>query len=265
MNAKVGDHEREGVTGKYGVPGVNENGECLVGMCAERRMIIGNTWFQKRLFQKYTSKGEEGQERSLIYYVLVDERSKRSLEDVNVFRGAARGMSDHYLAEARVRMGGGFRRGRGEVVNQRVVKVSEFEKVEVREAFERLIVSEWERLKDSRLLSVEEEWELFKSSVLRCAAVVCGYKNVGRKKKGSAWWDEEVKGLVKENRRLFEAFLTNRNDRNEEAYKRKNCQVNVVVREKKNALDERDGMKMCRHFRENKKLFWSDVNQKRNA
>ena len=41
MNAKVGDHER-GVTGKYGVPGVNENGECLVGMCAERRMIIGN-------------------------------------------------------------------------------------------------------------------------------------------------------------------------------------------------------------------------------
>ena len=48
-------------------------------------------------------------------------------------------MSDHYLVEAKVRMRGGFRRDRGEVV-----KVSEFEKVEVREAFERLIVSEWE-------------------------------------------------------------------------------------------------------------------------
>ena len=66
MNAKVGDHEREGVAGKYGVPGVNENGERLVEMCAERRMIIGNTWFQKRLFQKYTREGEDGQERSLI-------------------------------------------------------------------------------------------------------------------------------------------------------------------------------------------------------
>ena len=117
------------------------------------------------------------------------------------------------------------------------------------------------RVKDSRLLSVEEEWELFRSTVLRCAVVVCGYKNVGRKKKRSAWWDEEVK----EKRRLFEAFSANRNDRNEEAYKRKNCQVNVVVREKKNALDERDGGKMNRHFRENKKLFWSDVNRKRNA
>ena len=116
-------------------------------------------------------------------------------------------------------------------------------------------MSEWKRVKDSRLLSVEEEWELFKSTVLRCAAVVCGYKKVGRKKKRSAWWDEEVKGLVKEKRRLFEASLANRNDKNEEAYKRKNRQVNVVVREKKNALDERDGVKMSRHFRKNKKFF----------
>ena len=56
-------------------------------------------------------------------------------------------------------------------------------------------------MKDSRLLSVEEELGLFKSTVLRCVAVVCGYKNVGRKKTRSEWWDEEVKGLVKEKRR----------------------------------------------------------------
>ena len=30
-------------------------------------------------------------------------------------------------------------------------------------------------------------------------------------------------------------------------------------------MDERDGVKMSRNFRENKKLFWSDANQKRNA
>ena len=265
MNAKVGDHEREGVTGKYGVPGVNENGERLMEVCVERRMIVGNTWFQKRLIQKYTREGEGGQERSLIDYVLVDERSKRFLEDVNVFRGAAGGMSDHYLVEAKVRMRGCFRRDRGEVVNQRVVKVSEFEKVEVREAFKGLIMNEWERVKGGEVREVEEEWKLFKSAVMRCAGIVCGYKCVGRKKKGSAWWDEEVKGLVKEKRRLFEVYLADRNDRNKEEYKRKNRQVNVVVREKKNALDERDGVKMSRQFRENKKLFWNDVNRKRNA
>ena len=54
MNAKVGDREKDGVLGRYGVPGVNDNGERLVEMCSERRLIVGNTWFQKRMIHKYT-------------------------------------------------------------------------------------------------------------------------------------------------------------------------------------------------------------------
>ena len=265
MNAKVGDRIREGILGKHGVPGVNENGERLLEVCTERRLIIGNTWFQKKLVHKFTREGENGQERSLIDYVLVDEKSKRFLEDVNVYRGAAGGMSDHYLVEAKVKMRGCSKRGSGEAVRKRVVKVSEFEKSEVREAFRRLVMSEWERVKNTSISSVEEEWKLFKSMVLRCAASVCGYKSVGRKSKGSAWWDEEVKELVKEKRRLFEVYISDRSARNREVYKRKNREVNGVIREKKNAVDERDGERMSRYFRENKKLYWSEVNRKRKA
>ena len=101
MNAKIGNREVDRVVGKYGVPGVNENGEILVEVCSERRLSIGNTWFQK-----YTRGGENWQERSLTDYVLVDGKSKNLLEDVNVYRGAAGGMSDHYLVEAKVRMKG---------------------------------------------------------------------------------------------------------------------------------------------------------------
>ena len=75
MNAKVGNREEYRVVEKYGVLGVNENGERLVEVCSGRRLIIGNTWFQKRLTQKYTREGENGHERSLIGYVLVDEKS----------------------------------------------------------------------------------------------------------------------------------------------------------------------------------------------
>ena len=142
LNAKVGDHEREGVLGRYGVPGMNENGERLVEVCTERRLIVGNTWFQKKLIAKYTREGENGQERSLIDYVIVDEKSKKLLEDVNVYRGAAKGMSDHYLVEAKVRMRGFCKGGRERVAYKRVVKVSELEKVEVREYFERLLRNE---------------------------------------------------------------------------------------------------------------------------
>ena len=142
MNGRVGSREVYGVVGKYGVPGVNENGERLVEVCSERRLSMENTWFQKRLIQKYTREGEKGQERSLIDYTLMDEKSKNLLGEVNVYRGAARGMSYHYLVEAKVRMKGFQKREREEVTAKRIVRVSELEKEEVREAFVILIVNE---------------------------------------------------------------------------------------------------------------------------
>ena len=71
--------------------------------------------------------------------------------------------------------------------------MSELEKEEVIEAFVILIVNEWNRIRNTRVLSVEEEGEMFKSTVTTCAAMVCGYKSIGRKQRGSAWWDEEIK------------------------------------------------------------------------
>ena len=44
MNVRVGDMEVEGVIGKFGVPGVNENGGKLI----EKRMRAGNTFFGKK-------------------------------------------------------------------------------------------------------------------------------------------------------------------------------------------------------------------------
>ena len=104
MIAKVGNGEAFKVVRKYGVPGVNENGVRLVEVCSEMRLSIENTWFQMRLIQKYTKEGENRQERSLIDYVLVNEKSKNLVEDVNAYRGAAGDMSDHYLVEAKDKM-----------------------------------------------------------------------------------------------------------------------------------------------------------------
>ena len=59
----------------------------------------------------------------------------------------------------------------------------ELEKEEVRDAFVILIVNEWDRTRNTRVLSVEEVWEMFKSTVMTCAARVCRYKGIGRKKR----------------------------------------------------------------------------------
>ena len=54
MNVRVGDRPIYGVVGPWRVPGVNNNGECLIEMCPERGMIVGNTWFNKKRKNKYT-------------------------------------------------------------------------------------------------------------------------------------------------------------------------------------------------------------------
>ena len=67
----------------------------------------------------------------------------------------------------------------------RVVKVNELEKVKVREVFKQLVMNEWEKVRNARVVSEEEEWKLFKCSIIECAARVCGYKNIGTKSKRS--------------------------------------------------------------------------------
>ena len=52
LNARVGDGEVEGVVGKYVVPGENESGERLLGMCVEQELVIGNSFFKKKGINK---------------------------------------------------------------------------------------------------------------------------------------------------------------------------------------------------------------------
>ncbi len=55
------------MVGKWGVEGVNENGEHLVNVCAERGLFLANSFFQHKMIHRYTwRRGEdEGEERSL--------------------------------------------------------------------------------------------------------------------------------------------------------------------------------------------------------
>ena len=260
MNAKVGDREIDGITGKFGVPGVNENGEKLVEMCAERDLIVGNTWFQKKMIHKYTWVRDNGEERSLIDYVLVDKQMKKRLLDVTVYRGAAGGMSDHYLVEAKVVVKGYDSRESREAENRRIVRVSELEKEAVRERYKCMIGAAWASVENTRIENVEEEWDKFKSCVMTCAENTCGYKRVGRMNKRSAWWDDEMREMVKEKRRLFEAYVISRGGREREDYRRKNHEVKRRVKEKKRMVDEKLGERLSKNFRENKKMFWKEVN-----
>ena len=49
LNARVGNEVIEGIVGRHGVPGRNYSGELLLEMCAEQKLVVGNSWFKKNM------------------------------------------------------------------------------------------------------------------------------------------------------------------------------------------------------------------------
>ena len=128
LNARVGNEVIEGIVGRHGVPGRNESGERLLEMCAEQKLVVGNSWFKKNYEYKYTClrmAEERVVDKSLMDYVLLPRRMLGRLLDVKVWRGETGGLSDHFLVEARLKLLCGWRSaGRMEGVGK-VLKVSE--------------------------------------------------------------------------------------------------------------------------------------------
>ena len=60
-NAKVGNQELPGVTGKLGLGIQNEAGQRLTEICQEKSLIIANTIFQQHKRRLYTCASPDGQ------------------------------------------------------------------------------------------------------------------------------------------------------------------------------------------------------------
>ncbi len=92
-----------GVVGKWGVKGVNDNGEHLMDGCAERGLFLTNTFFQHKMIHWYTWRRREdgGDKKSLIHYIAVDERLRKDVLDAKVVRGALEG-SYHFAVVVKI-------------------------------------------------------------------------------------------------------------------------------------------------------------------
>ncbi len=48
MNGKVGNMDTGTVVGKWGTEGVNENGQYLMDICADKGLFLANTFFSAK-------------------------------------------------------------------------------------------------------------------------------------------------------------------------------------------------------------------------
>jgi len=267
LNARVGDEVIDGVVGKFGVPGRNESGECLIDMCLEQEMIVGNTCFKKKNVNKWTwVRVDHGRviDRAVMDYIIVPKRLIGRLLDVHVWRGEASGISDHFLVEGRLKVSKGWKVNGRVVCKKEVLKVSELSKKEKKDEYQRSVTEEWVVVNEESVKGVEEEWKLFYKAVQKCMKEVCGVRRVGHGiRRGSEWWNEDVKKVVKEKKSMYEEWLQKKDAVSYERYKSKRMEVKNAVRKAKREADERWGERLNESFKENSKMFWKELKRVR--
>ena len=79
-NAKVGNQETPGVTGKFGLGVWNEAGQRLIEFCQENPLVIANTLFQQHKWRLHTRTSPEGQHWNQIDYIICSQRWRSSIQ-----------------------------------------------------------------------------------------------------------------------------------------------------------------------------------------
>ncbi|XP_026482140.1 craniofacial development protein 2-like [Ctenocephalides felis] len=88
FNGVVGNRSEEKIVGKYGLGRRNDRGNMLINFCRRNNLMIASTWFKKRKTKLYTWKSPGHSERYQIDYIIVKNRFRNSVKDVNTFPGA---------------------------------------------------------------------------------------------------------------------------------------------------------------------------------
>ncbi|KAI5635653.1 reverse transcriptase (RNA-dependent DNA polymerase) domain-containing protein [Phthorimaea operculella] len=191
------------VLGTFGDERVNENGKSLLEICLEWNLLMSNTMFQHKKIHTFTR--AEGMSRTMIDFVIVDERLKTKVLDTRAYRGAGAGIdSDHFLVISRI--SGLFKRWRHRVpettsVLERV-KVERLQEKEVKKEYVKRLKDEFDNAADMN--DIEEGWKVLKEGVVKIAVEVCG---VTRRKKGNkqktAWMSKEVQEVVQKKKKAW--------------------------------------------------------------
>ena len=103
LNARVGEDNtgKERAMGTKGFGCANNNGERLSDLCVESRLVIGGTLFMHRDIHKTAWRSPDQRTVSQIDHVIINQKWRRSLQDVKANRGADIG-TDHVLVVASV-------------------------------------------------------------------------------------------------------------------------------------------------------------------
>lgn len=203
LNARVGNLPIPGIIGTFGENVINRNGEELRQFATYNRLKITNTFYRKKDIHKYTWCARN--QRSLIDYIMINDRLRNQIQDVRVYRGYDI-YSDHYLLIATVLMIAKWKKRKTqEKRKEEVFKVYLLEEESIRKLYQNRLQKHLERNVMNENLN--EEWEDMKTCILNAACEAIGKKKKIRNKRGLKIWNDEIEEAVRDKKLAYLEYL----------------------------------------------------------
>lgn len=181
LNAKVGNDNQgvENIMGRHGIGTRNENGERLIELCSNHRLVIGGTIFPHKNCHKVTWVSPDHRTENQIDHFTISKTWRTSLLDVRNKRGADVG-SDHHLVVATLRLKIASIR---HIHQKRRIKYN-FDKLkdkEMQQHFSLELSNRFQQLREEEEgQDIEHNWKSIESTYINTCEKVLGKRERGR-------------------------------------------------------------------------------------
>ncbi|XP_044760408.1 craniofacial development protein 2-like [Coccinella septempunctata] len=240
LNGSVGSKQDDEIIGPHGEDVINQSGELLTEYCSEHHLKILNGFYMHKWIHKYTWERPTLNQRSIIDYFIIKQKSQMKVNDCRVKRGPNCG-SDHYMLEMRVVWPFTGKNKRttqnGPQTNtnkeqQERYKLYLLADPSVRELYERRLTAEIGKIEESG--DLDKEYLNIRKAIHSAANQALGTIERENRRRKPFWLTEEIEDLIEEKRLYYSKWLATPGREKREEYKEKNKELRKKIRETKN-------------------------------
>jgi len=207
FNGRIGNQPNPECIGTYGQQVTNRNEAVLRDFCAFNKLKITNSLYRHKDIHKFMC--EPRGTKSIIDYIIINDRLKSNIEDTRVFRGSEID-SDHKLMESKFKFLTHAKHSYKKKDKTIYTKPPAFKVHLLEQESIRTLYRNGLKGKPTPLTGkIDTDWLKIKEAVTKAAEESMGYKK-WKNRKWFRTWNEEIQQAIEKKKASYRKYLQNK-------------------------------------------------------